>query len=56
VRDELKRPGRTSELWSYLRTRKRWWLLPTLFILLLLGLFISFAEGSVAVPFIYTLF
>ncbi|HOT96947.1 MAG TPA: DUF5989 family protein [bacterium] len=45
-----------KEFWYFLRERKKWWLGPILFFLLLLGLLIVFAEGSALAPFIYTLF
>ncbi|MDZ7344758.1 MAG: DUF5989 family protein [candidate division KSB1 bacterium] len=45
-----------SELWAFMRTRKKWWLGPIVFILLLLSLLIVFTEGSALAPFIYTLF
>lgn len=45
-----------SELWSFLRTRKKFWLLPTLIMLLLIGLLIMLASSSAIAPFIYTLF
>ncbi len=44
------------ELWRYLRVRKRLWLLPIVFMLLLFGALLVLAEGSVVAPFIYTLF
>ena len=44
------------ELWGFLRTRKKWWLLPIIIALLLLGLLIMFTESSAIAPFIYTLF
>ena len=44
------------ELWDYMRVRKRWWLLPILLALLLLGGLVALTEGTVAAPFIYTLF
>jgi len=44
------------ELWRYMRVRKKWWLLPILVALLLLGGLIVLAEGSVVAPFIYTIF
>ena len=44
------------ELWSYMRTRKRFWLLPLLLVLLLFGGLIILAKGSVVAPFIYTIF
>ncbi len=44
------------ELWRYMRVRKKWWLLPILVALLLLGGLIVLTEGSVVAPFIYTIF
>jgi hypothetical protein len=44
------------ELWDFLKTRKKFWLLPIVVLLLLLGLLIIFTESSVVAPFIYTLF
>lgn len=40
----------------FLALRKRYWLLPMAFTLLLLGLLIALTEGSAVAPFIYTLF
>jgi hypothetical protein len=45
-----------KELWGFLRVRKRWWLLPIVVILLLVGFLIIFTESSAIAPFIYTLF
>jgi hypothetical protein len=45
-----------SELWAFLRVRKRWWLGPILMILLLLGTVVVLTEGSAVAPFIYTIF
>jgi len=44
------------EAWGMLRTRKRWWLLPILVVLVSMAVFVVFAEGSAAMPFLYTLF
>jgi hypothetical protein len=44
------------EFWLFLRVRKKWWLLPILASLLLLGVLLVFAESSAIAPFIYTLF
>jgi hypothetical protein len=44
-----------SEIWYFLRQNKKWWLLPILAILLLLG-FLMILSGTAAAPFIYTLF
>jgi len=45
-----------SELWQFLKVRKKWWLGPIILFLLLLGLLIVFTEGSALAPFIYALF
>ncbi len=45
-----------KELWSFMRARKKFWLLPIIIVLLLLGALIVFAQGSAVAPFIYTLF
>jgi hypothetical protein len=44
------------ELWLYMRSRKKFWLLPILIIMLLLGGLLILAQGSAVAPFIYTLF
>jgi hypothetical protein len=44
------------ELWSFLRVRKKLWLLPLLLIMLAFGSLILIAETSVLGPLIYTLF
>ena len=48
--------GLVSELWSFMKVRKKWWLGPILVILALLSLLIVFTEGSALAPFIYALF
>jgi hypothetical protein len=45
-----------SEFWEFLKVRKRYWLMPIVFFLLLLGLLIVATQGSALAPFIYTLF
>jgi hypothetical protein len=52
----MSRGGIMRELWSYMRVRKKWWLLPIILILLLVGALLVFAQGSVLAPFIYTVF
>ena len=44
------------ELLSFLRTRKKYWMIPVIIILLFMSLIIVFAGGSALAPFIYTLF
>ncbi|MCJ7498308.1 MAG: DUF5989 family protein [candidate division Zixibacteria bacterium] len=45
-----------KEFWQFIRFRKRYWLGPIIFVLLILSLLIIFAESSVIAPFIYSLF
>lgn len=44
------------ELWSYLRARNKFWLIPIFVITLLLGGVLILAKMSAVAPFIYTLF
>jgi hypothetical protein len=46
----------SKELWAFLRERKKFWLLPIILFLGLLGTLIVMTEGSAVAPFIYTLF
>ena len=45
-----------SDLWAFMRERKKFWLAPIIFVMILLGALIVFAQGSSLAPFIYTLF
>ena len=45
-----------KELWKFLRVRKKLWLAPIIFVMLILGGLLVIAQGSVFAPFIYTLF
>jgi len=45
-----------TELWSFIKERKKFWLLPIFMVLLVLGALIVFTQGSAVTPFIYTLF
>jgi hypothetical protein len=45
-----------KELWAFMRARKKYWLLPIILVLLLLGGLLILAQGSAVAPFIYTLF
>lgn len=44
------------ELWSFLKARKKLWLAPIVFALVIVGGLLMLAQGSVVAPFIYTLF
>jgi hypothetical protein len=45
-----------KELWAFMRARKKYWLLPIVVMMVLLGVLIVLAQGSAVAPFIYTLF
>jgi hypothetical protein len=44
------------EFWTFLKHEKKYWLAPIALIIVLFGLLLVFAQGSVMAPFIYTLF
>ena len=45
-----------AEFWSYLRARKKFWLVPVLLVLVVFGGLVILAKGSAIAPFIYTIF
>ena len=45
-----------SQLWAYMRVRKKWWLVPLILLMVGLSALLIFAQGSVLAPFIYTIF
>ena len=45
-----------EELWRFLAVRKKFWLMPIILVMLLVGGLLILAQGSVVAPFIYTLF
>jgi hypothetical protein len=45
-----------KELWAFMRVRKKWWLLPILTVMVLVGALLVVAQGSVFAPFVYTIF
>ncbi len=45
-----------KEFWQFLRVRKKYWLLPIIFFLVLFGGLIILTQGSAVAPFIYTIF
>jgi hypothetical protein len=48
--------GLLGEFWGFMKVRKKFWLLPIIIILVLLGALIVFTESSAVAPFIYALF
>lgn len=45
-----------TELWAFMRERKKWWLLPIIVVMLGVGMLLVLAQGSALAPFIYTIF
>jgi len=45
-----------KDLFSFLKVRKKFWLLPIIIVLLLFGVLIVLTSGSAIAPFIYTIF
>jgi len=45
-----------KDLWGLMHARKKFWLLPIIIVMLLLGALLVFSQGSVVAPFIYTIF
>ncbi|MDF1547066.1 MAG: DUF5989 family protein [Bacteroidales bacterium] len=45
-----------KEFWMFLKARKKYWLIPSIVILLFFGVIIVLAGGSALAPFIYSLF
>ena len=50
-----KPPSLAQEFWLFLRESKKWWLLPILVVLALMGLLVALGATGAA-PFIYPLF
>jgi hypothetical protein len=56
IRGAARRMGIIGELLQFMWERKLWWMMPMVFVLLLLGILLIFAQSSAVAPFIYTLF
>ena len=44
------------EIWSFIRIRKKFWLLPIMLMMMLFGGLVILTQGSAIAPFIYTIF
>jgi hypothetical protein len=56
IRGMFTNAGVAGEVLRFLWSRKMWWLIPMVSVLLLMGLLLIFATASGIAPFIYTLF
>ncbi len=45
-----------SELWAFMRIRKKFWLLPVFVMMAVFGGLVVLSQGSAVAPFIYTIF
>ncbi len=45
-----------KDLWGFLKTRKKFWLLPIIIFMLVFGILLFLTSGSALAPFIYTIF
>ena len=48
--------GFLKEFWAFLRVRKKYWLIPLIIVMVVLGGLLLLAQGTAVAPFIYTLF
>jgi hypothetical protein len=48
--------GLVAEFWRFVQVRKKWWLLPIIVVMILVGALLVLAQGSALAPFIYTIF
>ena len=52
----MAKSGVLGELWAFMKVRKKWWLLPIIVVMIMVGALLVFAQGSALAPFIYTIF
>ena len=45
-----------TELWAFMRIRKKFWLLPVIVMMVVFGGLVVLSQGSAVAPFIYTIF
>ena len=44
------------ELWTFMKVRKKFWLLPIIVMMVIFGGLVVLSQGSAVAPFIYTIF
>ena len=45
-----------KKFYDFLKVKKKYWLLPIFFVLVLIGIIIILGKGAVIIPFVYTIF
>ena len=45
-----------KEFWDFVKVRKKYWLLPVFFVLVMFGALIALTQGTLFAPLIYTIF
>lgn len=48
--------GILRDLWIYIRLQKKYWLIPIVLMMVLMGGIVVLSKGSAIAPFVYTLF
>ena len=56
ILDRMSKLSILSELWSFMRVRKKWWLLPIMLFMVLFGALLVLTQNTALAPFIYALF
>ena len=52
----MARASLLGQIWGYVKAEKKWWLLPIVVMLLIVGSVLVLAQGSALAPFIYSIF
>ena len=52
----MAKSGLIGEFWRFLKVRKKWWLLPIIIVMVLVGALLVFAQSSALAPLIYAIF
>ena len=45
-----------KDIWDFMKVRKKYWLVPLIITIVLMGALIVFTQGSIVAPFIYSIF
>jgi hypothetical protein len=53
---EMSKLQTINQFWQFIKYKKKFWLLPIVIVLLMVGALLVFAQNSALAPFIYALF